>query len=109
VPWIRDKELQNLIFALLVRIAFVLFFLIRKNYILLFLPFGMGMFTLCHCMMEVSNLLFDFTVTSNIRIECKFEFWTMLDLLRLWGLLEVDYMHFFFRSLWGQRQNRLMC
>jgi hypothetical protein len=55
-PWMLDTELQDFMFALL---GFGLA-LAQSFHSILFLPFGMGMFTLCHCILGIFNFLFDF-------------------------------------------------
>jgi hypothetical protein len=60
-----DMELQELMFVLL---DFSLALLRSFLAILLFLPYGMGMFTLCQHIVEVCNLLSDFCRDSELRI-----------------------------------------
>jgi hypothetical protein len=57
MPQMLDMNLQDLVFALWISgLVFVCSFLA----IFLFLPFGMGMFALCHCILEVYSFFFDF-------------------------------------------------
>lgn len=56
-----EMELQDFGFALLdFCLALVQYVLTMPQ----FFPFGMVMYILCHCMLEVCNLLFDFTGVS---------------------------------------------
>jgi hypothetical protein len=57
VPWMLGMELHNLMFELLCfNLALVCLFLSISQ----FFPFVMGMFTLYHCVLEVSNIHFYF-------------------------------------------------
>jgi hypothetical protein len=67
VPWILDTELQNLMLALLG-------FHLWSHYSFLcslFLLFGIGMFTLCHYMLEVCNLFLLCYSGSQSRVESQ--------------------------------------
>lgn len=59
-----DVEMQNLEFVLLVCLALVQCFPTLSP----FLPFGMVMCALCHCTLEVCDLLFNFTGGYNYKI-----------------------------------------
>jgi hypothetical protein len=86
-------KLHNLVFALL---GFGLILVQSFLTVLLFLPFGMGTFILCQCMLEVGNLFLIFTgiiaksLPSVSEEMLDLDFWTMLELLRLRGFLEMD-------------------
>jgi hypothetical protein len=54
---LADMELQDLMFSLLGLGLFLVQSLVSMH---LFLPFGMEVFALCHCMLEVFKLFFDF-------------------------------------------------
>jgi hypothetical protein len=54
---VTSLELQDLMISLL---GFDLALVSSYMVTLLFFTFGMGMFTLCHCTLEICDLLFDF-------------------------------------------------
>lgn len=54
LPWVLYTELQDLIFAMLVCDLTLIWFLS----ISLFSYFGMKMFDLCHCMLDLFNIIF---------------------------------------------------
>ena len=56
-------EMENLVFTLL---GFVLDLVRHFLTVLPILPFGVVMYILCHCMLEVCNLLFDFDFIGDI-------------------------------------------
>ena len=55
--------MENLVFTLL---GFVLDLVRHFLTVLHFLPSGVEMYILCHCMLEVCNLLFDFDFKGDI-------------------------------------------
>jgi hypothetical protein len=92
-PQISDVALQNVMLALLgFGLALVTSFLAMPP----FLPFGMGMLTLCYWILKVYDVPFDFTGLIAKSLPWVSEktgnsgFWTRSELLRLSGLLEVD-------------------
>lgn len=54
-PWVLDVKLQDLVFA---QLGFSLAFVPLLHFMSLFLPVGMGVFTPCHWMWDICNLLF---------------------------------------------------
>jgi hypothetical protein len=53
-----------------------------------FLPFGMGMFTLCHCILDVYNFLFDFTeVGLSLRGDFRFALLNNVGNVKILGAL----------------------
>lgn len=49
---------------------------------------GMGMFTLCHCILDICNLLFDFQRRSRVCLESQLRLWTSV-LLRNTGTVKI--------------------
>lgn len=78
-------ELQDLQFALLgCCLALVQYFLSVAQ----FLPFGMAMYILCHCMWEARNLLSDFTASVTVKRLTDLSFRTDLNFeLKKYGVL----------------------
>jgi hypothetical protein len=62
-PQKTNRELQNLVLVLL---GFSLVLVSSIFSVLAFLPFGMGIFTLCHYILKVSNLFFHFYAAKSL-------------------------------------------
>jgi hypothetical protein len=75
--------------------------------LLLFLPFRIGIFTLCHCVLGICNFLLYFIGLTAKRVPwlwmgtLNLDFWTTLEHFRLWEFIQLDWIHF---VLWGEHE-----